>query len=189
MGQLVNFDFSRVDELIAGYVVVYNFMRFASDLLHDGQKMLITLAPGESQADPALRAQLAERFHVDLTLYDWTLPAKIVQAIGAQVDPNIPVVDLTAYFQCRSEAGEKLYHPHNTHWSLEGNALAGQVIASYMLQNWFGASVILPQDLQACAATKEQVEPKTSAEAIHTLIADRFFPTIRSDAEQKMGQP
>src|SRR6266850_2274947 len=72
--QLVNFDFSRVDTLLAGYVAVYDFMRFASNLLHEGQKVLITLAPSESQVDPALRAQLAERFHIDLTLYDWTLP-------------------------------------------------------------------------------------------------------------------
>jgi hypothetical protein len=186
--QLVNFDFSRVDTLLAGYVAVYDFMRFASNLLHDGQKVLITLAPSESQVDPALRAQLAERFHIDLTLYDWTLPARLIRAISTQVDPRLPVIDLTGYLQCRSEAGEQLYHPHNTHWSLEGNALAGQVIASYMLQNWFGASAILPQDLQACAATKDRVEPKTSAEAIRAFIANRLVPAIRSGAEQQRGE-
>ena len=186
--QLVNFDFSRVDTLAAGYAAIYDFMRFVSDLLQNGKKVLITLAPSESQVNPALRAQLAERFHADLTLYDWTLPARLIREISTQVDPRLPVLDLTGYFQCCSEAGEKLYHPYNTHWSLEGNRLAGQVIASYMLQNWFGAPAILPADLQACVAEKEQAEPKTTAAAIHAFIADRLVPTIRSGTEQKMGQ-
>jgi len=186
--QLVNFDFSRVDTLAAGYAAIYDFMRFVSDLLQNGKKVLITLAPSESQVDPALRAQLAERFHADLTLYDWTLPARLIREISTQVDPRLPVLDLTGYFQCRSEAGEKLYHPYNTHWSLEGNRLAGQVIASYMLQNWFGAPAILPADLQACVAEKEKAEPKTSAAVIHAFIADRLVPTIRSGTEQKVGQ-
>ncbi len=186
--QLVNFDFSRVDTLAAGYAAIYDFMRFVSDLLQNGKKVLITLAPSESQVDPALRAQLAERFHADLTLYDWTLPARLIREIGTQVDPRLPVLDLTGYFQCRSKAGEKLYHSYNTHWSLEGNRLAGQVIASYMLQNWFGAPAILPADLQACVAEKEKAEPKTSAAVIHAFIADRLVPTIRSGTEQKVGQ-
>ncbi len=187
-GQLVNFDFSRVDELLAGYVAVYDFMRFAAGLLHDGQKVLITLAPSETQVDPALRSQLVERYHADLDRYDWTLPARLIQAIGTQVDPSIPVIDLTAYFQCRQEAGEKLYYDRNTHWNLAGNALAGQVIALYLLHNWFGAPVTLPQDQQACVAEKEKTGAKTSVAAIHAFLADRILPAIRASAAEKIGQ-
>jgi hypothetical protein len=187
-GQLVNFDFSRVDELLAGYVAVYNFMHFAAGLLHDGQKVLITLAPSETQVNPALRVQLAAHFHLDLTRYDWTLPARLIQVIGTQVDPSIPVIDLTAYFQCRQEAGEKLYYDRNTHWNLAGNALAGQVIASYLLHNWFGAPGTLPQDQQECVAEKEKVTPKISAAAIHAFLADRLLPAIRASTAEKTGQ-
>lgn len=187
-GQLVNFDFARIDTLIAGYVAVYEFMRFVSDLRQKGKQVLITLAPSESQADPDLRAQLEERYHIDLTLYDWSLPARIIRAIAAQVDAHTPVIDLTGYFQCRAEAGEKLYHPRNTHWNLEGNALAGQVIASYMLQKWFGAPASVPEGLQSCAAAKERVEPKTSAAAIDAFIAETLLPTIHRSAEQSGRQ-
>jgi hypothetical protein len=187
-GQLVNFDFSRIDTLIAGYVAVYEFMRFASDLRQNGKQVLITLAPNESQADPTLRRQLEERYHLDLTLYDWSLPARIIRAIATQVDAHIPVVDLTGYFQCRAEAGEKLYHPRNTHWNLEGNALAGQVIASWMLQNWLDAPAIVPEDLQSCTAAKAQVAPTISAAAIDGFIAQTLWPTLRSNAERSGSQ-
>ncbi len=187
--QLVNFDFSRVDQLIAGYVAVYNFMRFAADLLHDGKKVLITLAPSETQVDPALRSQIVERYHADPDRYDWTLPARIIQAIRTEVAPSIPVIDLTAYFQCRQEAGEKLYYDRNTHWNLAGNALAGQVIAAYLLHSWFGAPAALPHDQQACVAEKEKGEPKIAAVAIHAFLSDRLLPAIRANADEKTGQP
>ncbi|MBI3801784.1 MAG: hypothetical protein HY268_33045 [Deltaproteobacteria bacterium] len=183
-GQLVNFDFSRIGTLTAGYAAVYEFMGFVSDLRQDGKQVLVTLAPSESQADPEIRAQLEERYRLDLTLYDWSLPARIIRAIATQVDARIPVLDLAGYFQCRAEAGEKLYYPRNTHWNLEGNALAGQVIASFMLQQWFGAPAIVPADLQSCTAAKEQVEPKISTAAIDGFIAQTLWPTIHSSAEQ-----
>lgn len=177
-GQLANFDFSQLETLGAGYAAVYDFVRFVSDLQQQGTKVLITLAPSESQADPALRAQLEERYRIDLTLYDWTLPARIIREIAAQVDARIPVLDLTGYFQCRAEAGEQLYYPRNTHWNLEGNALAGQVIASWMLQNWFGLPATVPEDLQRCVAAKERLEPKTSAAAIDAFIAGALQPSL-----------
>jgi len=186
--QLINFDFSRIDTLMTGYAAIYEFMRFASNLRQNGKHVLITLAPSESQADPALREQLEERYHIDLTLYDWSLPARIIRAIAAQVDARIPVVDLTGYFQCRAEAGEKLYYPHNTHWNLAGNALAGQVIASFILPNWFGTLAIVPEELQGCVAAKERVEPKTSAAAIDAFIAETLRLIIRRGAEQSGKQ-
>jgi len=187
--QLVNFDFSRVDELIAGYAAIYNFMRFAADLMHDGKKVLITLAPSETQVDPALRVQLAAHFHLDLTRYDWTLSGRIIQAISTEVDPNIPVIDLTAYFQCHQEAGETLYHDRNTHWNLAGNALAGQVIASHLLHDWFGTVVTSPHGQQDCVTEQEQAAPKTSAAAIHAFLSDRLLPALRANADEKTRQP
>ncbi|HJY79806.1 MAG TPA: hypothetical protein VKK81_01800 [Candidatus Binatia bacterium] len=186
--QLISFDFSRIDTLLAGYAAVYEFMRFASDLRQNGKQVLITLAPSESQADPALRARLKERYHIDLTLYDWSLPARIIREIGTQVDARIPVVDLTGYFQCRAEAGETLYHPGNTHWNLEGNALAGQVIARWMLQNWLDAPALVSQDLQTCVAQKEGTEPKISTATIHAFIANTLLPALRNGAEKRAGQ-
>ena len=183
--QLVNFDFSRVNTLTAGYVAVYDFFRFVSELVHDGHKALVLLAPNESQVDPQLRARLAARDHVKLDLYDWTLSSRIIQAIGARVNPAIAVIDLTGYFQCRQEVGEKLYLPGNTHWNLEGNALAGQVIASYLLQHWFDVPATLPQDLQHCAFRKEQATATTSPAAIDAFITETLLSTIRARAEEE----
>jgi hypothetical protein len=187
-GQLVNFDFSQLETLSAGYAAVYDFVRFASDLQQQGIKVLITLAPSESQVDPTLRAQLAERYQLALTPYDWSLPGRVIREIGAQVDVRIPLVDLTGYFQCRAEAGEKLYYPRNTHWNLEGNALAGQVIAAFILHDWFGAPTVLAEDLQACVEAKEKRESKTSPEAIRAFISATLLPRIRSSVEQGIGE-
>lgn len=182
--QLISFDFSRIDALLAGYAAMYEFMRFASDLQQTGKRVLITLAPSESQIDPVLRAELEKRYHLDLTPYDWSLPARIIRKIAAQVDTRLPVIDLTGYFQCQAEAGEKLYHPRNTHWNPEGNALAAQVISSWMLRNWFDARGTASDDRQACAGAKEQMESKTSAAAIDAFIVERLLPTIPRSAEQ-----
>jgi len=180
--QLVNFDPAQVAALSAGYAAVYDFMRFARDLRLRGEQVLITLAPSEAQVDPALRAQLAEHYQLDLAGYDWTLPARTIREIAAEVDPHVPVIDLTGYFQCRNDAGERLYYPRNTHWNLAGNALTGEIIASYILRNWLSVSAPLPQDLQACLAEKEGEEPKTSAAAIHAF-AETLLPKIGNGVE------
>jgi hypothetical protein len=105
-----------------------------------------------------------------------------IREIAAEVDPHVPVIDLTGYFQCRNDAGERLYYPRNTHWNLAGNALAGEIIASYILRNWLSVSAPLPQDLQACLAEKEGEEPKTSAAAIHAF-AETLLPKTGNGVE------
>lgn len=186
-GQMVNFDFSQIDQLLPGYLAVYDFMRFASSLLTEGQRVFITLALSEPQADRALLSQLAERYHLALNLYDLTLPARVITATRDQVDPRIPLVDLTGYFQCRSAAGEKLYHNRNTHWNLEGNALAGMVIAAYLQRTWFATPAALPPDLEACAEEKNRTNKRVSAEDILAFVSEQLLPRINAGVSEGQG--
>jgi hypothetical protein len=173
-GQLVNFDFSQIDRLLPGYLAIYNLMRFASELLTGGQQVLITLAPNESQVDGNLLAQLVDRSDPDR--YDLTLPARVILAIRDQVDPRIPVLDLTGYFQCRAETGEKLYHNRNTHWNLDGNALAGTVIAATLQRSWFAMPATLPSGLEECAESKSRIQQRVSTESIERFISQQLLP-------------
>jgi hypothetical protein len=176
MKQTLNFDFSRIDTLVPGYAAVYDFLRFASDVLRNGQQLLVVLAPSELQVDATLRTQLTRRYQVDFSDYDWTLPARVIMDIASLVNPALPLVDLTAYFQCRQDAGATLYHERNTHWNLAGNALAGEVIASHILENWFGVAAALPRDLQACVKEKTEQPQGVSSEAIHAFVSSRIQP-------------
>jgi len=180
--QMINFDFSRINELVPGYSAIYNFMCFVSELIKNGKKVLVLLAPNEIQVDNSLRQQLADRYRLDLSFYDPTLPARVILEIRNQVDSGIPVVDLTGYLQCRHEAGEKLYYKRNTHWNLAGNDLAGTVIASYMLKNWFHTQAVLPQAWEECCEEKNRKNQKINAERIQAFISSKQIPTLGVDA-------
>jgi hypothetical protein len=179
--QMVNFDATQLEQLRAGYRAVYALLQFASERIAERQPVLITLAPNEPQVDATLLSQLAERYHLDLSRYDLTLPARVIMALRDLVDARIPVIDLTGYFQCHSGAGEKLYYHRNTHWNLEGNALAGMVIALTMQRLWFSPAVGLPAALAACAEEKIATYRKVSDEAIRAYVTTQLLPSIEAD--------
>jgi hypothetical protein len=175
-GQMVNFDATQLEQLLPGYRAVYELLQFASARIAEGQLVLITLAPNEPQVDATLLSHLAERYHLDLSHYDLTLPARVIMALRDLVDARIPMIDLTGYFQCRAGAGEKLYYHHNTHWNLAGNALSGLVIAATMQRLWFPPAVGLPAGLAACADEKAVTSRKVSDEVIQAYVSTQLLP-------------
>lgn len=147
--QLVNFDYSKIETLSAGYEAALAFLRYVSEIRQSGIRTIVTLAPNEIHVDQEFRERTAEAHGLDLSVYDFTLPARVLTAIRDRVDPKIDLIDLSPYFVCHSDRGESLYYLTNTHWGPEGNALAGKVIARYLWREWFNGSA-LPLDDGAC---------------------------------------
>lgn len=139
--QLVNFDPSRQDTLSEGYQTIAAFFRYVSSLRRSGTKALVVLSPNQVHAEEAFRASLAKHYGEDLSAYDFTLPARTILAIRDAVDPQIEVIDLSPYFVCAGDRGEKLYYLTNTHWGPEGNALAARIITAGMARSWFGRAL------------------------------------------------
>lgn len=55
-----------------------------------------------------------------------------VRGIVAGVSPEIGFLDLTGPFRAEAARGTLLYYPDDTHWSPEGQALAGRLLAEYL---------------------------------------------------------
>lgn len=76
-----------------------------------------------------------------------------------RVDPDLPLLDLTPVFAAGIEEGRTLYFGTNTHWSVEGNELAGVALASLLAERWFGRSVPTGGDLERLARTRTPPDP------------------------------
>lgn len=136
--QLVNFEPAKMDSLAVGYQAVDKFFRYVSSVRKRGTKTLVVLSPNQVHVEPALRERIARLNGLDLSLYDFTLPARTITAIRDAVDPEIELLDLSPYFVCAHEKGEQLYYLTNTHWGPEGNALAARIISGHLAKTWLG---------------------------------------------------
>jgi hypothetical protein len=66
----------------------------------------------------------------------------------------VPMIDLLPIFWCARDSGEMHYRPRDTHWSLEGNRVAGEAIAKAMRWYWFQdrpRTMAEPMPSPACA--------------------------------------
>lgn len=136
--QTVNFRWSRIEELRAGYRAVLSFLEFASELAGSGVPVLIALAPNEVQVDRDLRGELFRKFDLQTEELDLTLPARTVLALRDRVDPALQVFDLSPALVCHRDRGRDLYYRTNTHWGPEGNETAGRILADRLAREWFG---------------------------------------------------
>lgn len=71
------------------------------------------------------------RFAADSPCAGWTpsdLPGRL-RALVAGISPAIGFLDLTGPFRAEARRGPLLYYPDDTHWSPEGQTLAGRVLA------------------------------------------------------------
>ena len=136
--QLNNFDPAKLSVLASGYAAAAEFAAFASDIRRSGTPVVVMLSPSELQVSPREQQALARRFDFDPGDYDYELPAYLLQAIFERADDRIPVLHLLDAFRCADAAGVDLYYGTDTHWTAEGNRLAGEVLARFLGPNWFG---------------------------------------------------
>lgn len=101
-----------------------------------GTRVLVLLSPAQVQLDPALLARAAERLGRDPAGFDLEQPARLVRERLAASAPDAPVLDLTPALREAASHGAALYYPLETHWSVEGNRVAGQAVANWVEENW-----------------------------------------------------
>jgi len=136
--QLNNFDPAKISELQNGYAAAAEFAAFVSDIRSSGTPVAVMLSPSELQVSPNLQQKLARRFDIDPGRYDYELPAYLLQTIFERTDDRIPVLHLFDAFRCADAAGVDLYYGTDTHWTAEGNRLAGEALANFLGPIWFG---------------------------------------------------
>ncbi len=134
--RLQNYDPSS-EVLDAGFDEAELFFRAVAEIRNHGVDVLVALAPDQLQVDEVLRGEVLERMGATSAQYDFAWPNRRLFLIRDAVAPEIPMVDLLPIFECARDSGETHYRPRDTHWSLEGNRVAGTAIAQAMRWYWF----------------------------------------------------
>jgi hypothetical protein len=154
--------------------MVARLFEVAGQVRAQGKQVMVSLAPSEAQVVAAFRNEVAEKYDLDLEQYDLTLPARVIEGIRDRVAPDVVIVNLVEYFQCESERNpEALYPRFDTHWSKEGNDLAGRVLAFHALSHWFDREPTIDEHLAACVVSlREQSSPAVSAVEIEAFVSE-----------------
>ncbi len=83
-----------------------------------------------------------------------------------RVDRQIDVLEMSGTFRCAANDNQDLYYKTDTHWSVEGNRLVGEIVAKYVSARWLQRYLSRPlAGLQACVVQRED------------LLGDRIRPT------------
>ena len=139
--QMDNFDPAQLSALEEGYAAAAEFAAFVSEIRRSGKPVVVMLSPSELQVTPREQQAVANRFGIDPGDYDFGLPDYLVRKIFERIDGRIPLIDLSEVFRCETDAGADLYYGTDTHWTAEGNRLAGEVLAGFLGEWWFGLEV------------------------------------------------
>lgn len=121
-------DTGRFDRLVAGANLLLE--RLARQVEASGARFVVVLIPDEGQVDRELARRIARRSGFSL---DLDRPQR--RLVPWLEDRRIPHLDLLPLFRRRHEAGgPQLYRFQDTHWSVEGNRLAGETLAGFLLE-------------------------------------------------------
>ncbi len=96
-----------------------------------GDKLVVILIPDEFQVNDALYEKLILK-NKGMAKFDRQSPQQRIRAYGNKND--IPVLDLLPAL-LEAEKHGRTYHLRDTHWNALGNRIAGEEVASFLLQH------------------------------------------------------
>jgi hypothetical protein len=96
-----------------------------------GATPVFVLAPTRMQFDGAMRRGVLACLGESLQEFDFEGPVRTVrEALGRL---GVPYLDLTPAFAAGDP--DRLYRPHDTHWTEAGNALVAEAVADFLLRS------------------------------------------------------
>ncbi|MCP4205313.1 MAG: hypothetical protein GY769_25665 [bacterium] len=105
-------EFERVSRVLLG---------IRENVTRTGADFLLMIIPSEFQVDPEVALAGAQRRSTPLSDYDLDLPQELLTSFCEE--SGMACLDLLPSFR-RVGQSQKLYRLRNTHWNIEGNALA-----------------------------------------------------------------
>ena len=121
-----NDDFIREHEKSTRYVIEMKRICDERNI-----QFLIAIAPDEIQVNRQLQARVVESFTASANDFDFSLPNRL---LGAKLKENkIDYVDLADDFLPASTQ-KTLYKPNDSHWNIEGNRLAMEIIERHLFR-------------------------------------------------------
>lgn len=111
----------------------------AARLREQGKPVLVMLSPPEGAVSPAVGQKAARDLDKDPAKADFGLPGRITRELAKQVGlPQTDILDLTPCLAGTTPDGHGTYSGRDTHWSPEGNAWVGDLVAHALAARWFG---------------------------------------------------
>ena len=178
--QMDNFDPEKLQDLVRGYQALAEFIRMVSEIRQSGKQVVIMLSPNELQVSTQQQQELQRRNEIDLNAYDTGLPAYLIQGIVNQLDPDIPILHLSNRLYCAGDEGQDLYYGTNTHWSVEGNRLVGEILARFIAGEWLEPERQHVYPFQPCAIQGPEQGVAPESTPARTELAEQFVtPLLR----------
>lgn len=152
----------KLTDLGEGYRWAGRFLEFADQIAATGKDVLVSIAPSHLAHAPEWRSRVAESMEVPVESIDPLLPGAMIGWRARHDSHRYAVEDLTRCMDLYEKASVDTFYGTNTHWSVAGNAAAGQALADWVAGHWLDlpdyapVSKCAPQVLKA--ATGSQYE-------------------------------
>lgn len=116
--------------------VLFYFNKIKAVCDHQGIDLLVALLPDTIQVDKNLQSEIIRASAITETDYDFSFPNTRLK--GELEKLGIASFDFHDAFLRETSTGKPLYKPNGTHWNIAGNALAANVLetwlANYLVQ-------------------------------------------------------
>lgn len=112
------------------------FLEECRRLEASGKKVLVAVAPPHFILDNKMLADVAALQHRKVEDYQPFMPGQAVKEMARELGVRGPVVDLTPCL--RRHDASQVQLGLNTHWSVEGNAIVGDLLAQEVRAAWCG---------------------------------------------------
>lgn len=135
----------------------------AARLRASGKPVLVMLSPPEAAVAPDIGRQAAKDLGQDPAAFDSGLPGRVTRELARQVGlPQEDILDLAPCLAGTTPDGHGTYSGRDTHFSPEGNAWVGDLVAKALAGRWFGR----PGLGGACPEAAPAFEPIPPAELV-----------------------
>jgi hypothetical protein len=174
-----HFDVYRPDLLESyfdAHYWLFKLMSLAAELEGRGVRVAVTVAPSHVVVDEVLMEDALSSVGVRRDQIQVDLPASAVGVLARRAGLGGPIFDLTACLRASELLGEKPYWGTNTHWSVSGNQLVGDLVADALSRRWLNGGYALEARPGDCSldlpAARSYVEEtlERSAAAIEALL-------------------
>lgn len=96
-----------------------------------GARWVLMIIPDEFQVDGRVRERALAHAEYDAQEFDWERPQRLLSSFCAS--RGIACLDLLPAFAERARRGP-LYRVRNTHWNVQGNQLAAELLATFVVE-------------------------------------------------------
>jgi len=122
----------------AGLSNLFALMRMARDEAREGKRILFVVAGPHFLYAPKLRDAVLRERNISAGAIEPLLPGAVIAAMARAAGVGGATFDLTACLAVAPDAGERIYYKTDTHWSLDGNLLVGELLSDRIAADWFG---------------------------------------------------